>query len=187
VTAVAETQSKPATYSPTIIAIHWITALVIAAVFTAIELRGYAPKGSEARSLLIATHKSLGLLVLLLVVVRISIRTRILAPPITPALPLWQNALARLTHLTLYAAMIAMPLLGWLMTSAGGHPIPFFGLSLPPLIGENKELSHTLTEIHEFIGNALYYVIGLHAFAALAHHYVFHDNTLTRMLPRRTA
>jgi cytochrome b561 len=93
--------------------------------------------------------------------------------------------IGRLTHLTLYGAMLAMPLLGWLMTSAGGHPIPFFGLSLPPLIGENKELGRTLEDVHEFIGNALYYVIGLHAVAALAHHYAVRDNTLLRMMPMR--
>ena len=82
----------------------------------------------------------LGITVLLLVIVRIAIRTQNPAPPIVPAPPAWQNAIAHLTHLTLYAAMIAMPLLGWLMTSAGGHAVPFYGLSLPPLLGENKPL-----------------------------------------------
>ncbi len=177
--------SKATTYPHTIITLHWLTVLVIAGVFAAIEIRGYYPKGSDMRSLLTATHKSLGILVLVLTIVRITIRSRISAPTITPAPPAWQNAVAHLTHLTLYAALLAMPLLGWLMTSAGGHPIPFFGLSLPPLIGENKELAHNLEEVHEFIGNALYYVIGLHAVAALAHHYAFRDDTLTRMLPTR--
>ncbi len=174
--------SKATTYPQAIITLHWLTVLVIAGVFAAIEIRGYYPKGSDMRSLLTATHKSLGILVLLLTIVRIAIRSRTSAPTITPAPPAWQHAIASLTHLILYAALLAMPLLGWLMTSAGGHPIPFFGLSLPPLIGENKELGHTLEEVHEFIGNALYYIIGLHALAALVHHYVRKDNTLTRML-----
>ncbi|MET0639622.1 MAG: cytochrome b/b6 domain-containing protein, partial [Hyphomicrobium sp.] len=59
--------------------------------------------------------------------------------------------------------------------------VPFFGLTIPPIIGPDKELAHTLEEIHEFIGNALYYVIGLHALGALVHHYFLKDDTLLRM------
>lgn len=161
---------------------HWITALVIAAVFATIEIRGYYPRGSEMRDFLTASHKSLGMLVLLLVLIRINLIAGKSAPPIVPAPPAWQNTLARFIHLTLYAAMIAMPILGWLMTSAKGRPIPFFGLTVAPIISPDKELAHTLEEVHEFIGNALYYVIGLHAAGALVHHYLLKDNTLLRMV-----
>ncbi len=182
-TAATDRITSPApTYAPTLIALHWITVLVIATAFAAIELRGYYPRGSASRDLLTATHKSCGMLVLLLVIVRAGVAIRNPAPPIIPAPPAWQLVLSRLVHLTLYAAMIAMPLLGWSMSSAGGHPVPFFGLTIPPILGPDKELSKTLTGIHEFIGNALYYVIGLHALAALAHHYLLKDNTLLRML-----
>lgn len=181
-TATIDRSSRTGNYAPAIIAIHWLTVLVIAGAFAAIEIKGYYPKGSDTRALLTATHMSLGILVLLLTIVRLAIRSRNPAPAIIPAPPAWQHAIASLTHLILYAALLAMPLLGWIMTSAGGHSIPFFGLSLPPLIGEHKELAHTLEEVHEFIGNALYYIIGLHALAALVHHYVHKDNTLTRML-----
>ena len=169
-------------YEPGVIAIHWLTALVFVVVFTAIELRGYYPRGSETRDFLTATHKSFGMLILLLVLVRINLRAWKPTPPIVPPLPAWQHWLARVVHLTLYAAMIAMPLLGWLMTSAKGGTIPFFGLTVAPLISPDKALGHTLEEIHEFIGNALYYVIGLHAAAALFHHYLIKDNTLLRMM-----
>jgi cytochrome b561 len=183
VTAAAEPSTKTRTsYEPALIAIHWITVLVFIVIFSAIELRGYFPRGSATRDLLLATHKSCGMLILLLVLVRVVIRGRNPAPSIVPAPPAWQNGIAHLVHLTLYAAMIAMPLLGWAMTSAGDHPIPFFGLSVPPILAPNKELSKTLAEIHEFIGNALYFVIGFHALAALAHHYLLKDNTLLRMV-----
>lgn len=182
-TAAAEPSTKTRTsYEPALIAIHWITVLVFIVIFSAIELRGYFPRGSATRDLLLATHKSCGMLILLLVLVRVVIRGRNPAPSIVPAPPAWQNGIAHLVHLTLYAAMIAMPLLGWAMTSAGDHPIPFFGLSVPPILAPNKELSKTLAEIHEFIGNALYFVIGFHALAALAHHYLLKDNTLLRMV-----
>jgi cytochrome b561 len=78
-----------------------------------------------------------------------------------------------------------MPILGWLTLSAKGKVIPFFGLELPPLIGADKALARSLEDIHETIGTLGYYLIGLHAAAALFHHYITHDNTLWRMLPRR--
>ncbi len=86
-------------------------------------------------------------------------------------------------HYALYGLMLGLPLIGWLVLSLGGKPIPFFGLELPALVTENKGLSKQVKEIHETIGTIGYYLIGLHAFAALFHHYVFRDNTLRRMLP----
>ena len=90
---------------------------------------------------------------------------------------------AKLTHLALYAIMIGMPLLGWLVLSAAGKPIPFFGLELPALIGQNKPLASQLKDIHEVVGTAGYFLIAAHAAAALFHHYVQRDNTLLRMWP----
>jgi cytochrome b561 len=88
-------------------------------------------------------------------------------------------------HVALYALMIGMPLAGWLMLSAAAKPIPLFGLQLPALIGESKALADLIEEIHETGGTVGYYLIGLHAAAALFHHYVKRDNTLPRMLPSR--
>jgi cytochrome b561 len=79
--------------------------------------------------------------------------------------------------------MIVMPLLGWMILSGEGKPVPFFGMQLPALITENKELARQLEEIHELGGNIGYALVGLHAAAALVHHYFNHDNTLIRMLP----
>ncbi|MHB1092964.1 MAG: cytochrome b [Thiobacillus sp.] len=78
-----------------------------------------------------------------------------------------------------------MPLLGWLVLSAGGKPIPFFGLELPALIGENKALAKQLEERRETVGTLGYYLIGLHGVAALVHHYIKRDDTLIRRLPER--
>lgn len=186
VTTAIEPSTRATTYPPALIALHWITALVFVGIFAAVELHEFYPKGDPTRDLLMLVHKSLGLTILFLVVVRIFIRSRNPAPSIIPVPPAWQTAIAHSTHAALYAAMIAMPLLGWLMSNAAGRPAPFFGLELPFIIGENKDLARTLKEVHEFIGSALYYVIGLHAIAALAHHHVFKDNTLHRMLPQAT-
>lgn len=88
-------------------------------------------------------------------------------------------------HLALYVFMLAMPLLGWLLLSAEGEPVPFFGLELPALVGPDPALADSVEELHETIGTVGYYLVGLHAAAALFHHYFQRDNTLLRMLPQR--
>lgn len=153
------------------------------AVYAAIELRELFPKGSDPREAMKALHFMLGLSVLLLLTVRIYARVASPAPVITPALSTTQNLAAKLGHLALYIFMIVMPVLGWALLSAAGKPIPFFGLELPALIAENKELAKSLKEIHETVGELGYYLIAIHVLAALYHHHIRKDDTLTRMLP----
>lgn len=173
-------------YGSLSIAMHWLMLLLLAAVYACINLRELYPRGSDLREGLKTWHFMLGLAVLALVVLRMVIRWLGDAPRIQPQPALWQRRLAGLMHLALYAFMIAMPLLGWLTLSAAGKPIPFFGLSLPALVGADKALADSLKELHETIGTIGYYLIGLHAAAALFHHYVARDNTLSSMLPRRS-
>jgi cytochrome b561 len=90
--------------------------------------------------------------------------------------------LAKLMKLALYALMIGMPLMGWLTLSAQGQAIPFFGLQWPPLVDKGKSVADWAKEFHETGGTVGYFLIGLHAAAALFHHYVVRDNTLRRML-----
>jgi superoxide oxidase len=172
-------------YGSLSIGIHWLMLLLFVAVYAFIELRGIYPKDSGAREAMKTWHFMLGMLVFVLVWLRLAARFSGPAPVIQPQPPAWQEIPAKLLHLALYALMIILPLTGWLLLSASGKPIPFFGLQLPALIGENKDLAKTIKEIHETIGTAGYYLIGLHAAAALHHHYIMHDNTLTRMLPFR--
>lgn len=173
-------------YGSLSIAMHWLMLLLLVAVYACIELRGLYPRGSDLREGLKTWHFMLGLGVFALVFVRLAIRIAAGATPsIRPTPPLWQERLAGLMHLALYAFLIAMPLLGWLTLSAAGKPIPFFGLQLPALVGADKALTDSLKEVHETIGTIGYYLVGLHAAAALVHHYVNRDNTLLRMLPGR--
>ncbi len=165
------------------IALHWLMLLLIAAVYACIELREFYPKGSDIREGMKAWHFMLGLTVLALVIVRVIARVTGWTPRITSESKAWQNVLARSMHLALYLFMVCMPIAGWLVLSASGEPIPFFGLTLPPLMGENRDVAHQIKELHEAVGSVGYYLIGLHAFAALVHHYVMKDDTLRRMLP----
>lgn len=172
-------------YGSLSISLHWLMLLLIAAVYACIELRGIYPKGSDPREAIKVWHYMLGLSVLVLVFLRLALRLGAPVPRIEPEPPAWQGLLATLMHLGLYALMIVMPIMGWLLLSAEGKPIPFFGLELPALLSQSKNLAGTLKELHETIGTIGYVLIGLHAAAALFHHYVVRDNTLLRMLPRR--
>ena len=177
--------SSPSRYSPLSIALHWVMLLLIAAVYACIELKGNFPKGSDIREGLKYWHFVLGLCIFALVWLRLLGRLAGRTPAIQPAPPAWRTGLAHLMHLALYALMIGMPLLGWLLLNAEGKPAPFFGLELPLLVSKDHGLAESLEELHEFGGQAGYFLIGLHALAGLFHHYVVRDNTLARMLPGR--
>jgi len=174
-------------YGALMIGMHWLTLLLLVAVYACVELREFYPRGSELREGLESWHFMLGLSVFVLLFVRLALRfVSGPRPPVRPPLPAWQEHLAALMHLALYAFLLVMPLLGWLVLSAEGKPIPFFGMQWPALVGPDKGLADSLEEIHETIGTVGYYLVGLHAAAALVHHYVSRDNTLLRMLPRRS-
>lgn len=171
-------------YATLSIAVHWLMLLLLIGVYAAINLHDLAEKGSALRADLKIWHFALGMSVLALVALRLTARlVSGPAPRIGPAPPAWQQRLAEAMHLALYAFMIGMPLLGWFAVSAKGDPVAFYGMQLPLLIGPDKGLYRSLKDIHETIGTAGYYLIGLHAAAALFHHYVLRDNTLARMLP----
>jgi cytochrome b561 len=157
--------------------------LLIAAVYACIELRELFPKGSDPREGLKAWHFMLGLAVFFLAWVRLVIHLSSPAPRIEPLPSRWVSRSGKLMHVALYVLMIGLPLAGWLILSAAAKPVPFFGLQLPALVGESKALADLFKEIHETGATVGYFLIGLHAAAALFHHYVVRDNTLRRMLP----
>jgi cytochrome b561 len=175
--------NTPDRYGKLSVAMHWLMFLLLVAVYACIELRELYPKGSDPRNALKAWHFTLGLSVFALVWLRIALRLFQVTPAITPPIPGWQKVISKLVHFALYALMIGMPVAGWLILSGEGKPIPFYGMELPALMAKNKDLAHTLEEIHETAGTVGYYLIGLHALAGLYHHYFMRDNTLRRMLP----
>jgi cytochrome b561 len=178
-------RNTPDRYGTLSIGIHWSMLLLFVAVYACIELHEFFPKGSDLRATLNTWHFMLGLSVLALVLIRMVVHLTDIVPRIDPDPPKWQKQSAKLMHVALYALMIVMPLAGWLLLSAEGKPIPFFGLHLPSLIGKSKYLADLIKEIHEAGGTIGYFLIGLHATAALYHHYFLRDNTLRRMLPNR--
>ncbi|WP_028696267.1 cytochrome b [Pseudomonas cremoricolorata] len=173
----------PARYARLTIGLHWLTLVLLAAVYALIELRGLFPRDSAERDLMKALHFMLGLTVFAVVWVRLAARLRYKTPAIVPKPPAWQIGLAHLMHLLLYLLLLGMPLAGWLILSAAGKPIPFYGLELPALIDPNPDLAKFIKGWHVQVGRWGYWLIGLHALAGLYHHWVRRDNTLERMLP----
>lgn len=159
--------------------------VLIALTYAFVELRELFERGTPERSFMRKAHFSLGLMVLATVLLRVVVRWYGGTPPIVPSPAPWQRLAVKLSHGLLYALMLGMPLAGWLLLSLRGDAVPFFGLTLPPVAAENEALAKTLRGWHGDIGRAGYALIGLHAAAGLAHHYLRRDNTLRRMLPAR--
>lgn len=112
--------------------------LLLASVYSCIELKGIFPRGSDAHQAMKDRHFMLGLSVFTLVWMRLVLRLAGPMPRIEPKPAAWRSLSAKLIHIALYGFMISMPLLGWLMLSAGGKPIHFFGMEIPALIGQKK-------------------------------------------------
>ena len=170
-------------YSRPLILLHWVTVLLLVAVYAAMELRGYAPRGGLLRDVMKQGHFVLGLSLLALVPLRLGLRWRGGVPPAEVALPRWQQRLAGGTHVLLYLFLVAMPLLGWLLVSAEGRTVALSGLPLPALVAPDRGFAEQLEDWHEAVATLGYVLIGAHAGAALAHHYLLGHATLRRMLP----
>ncbi|MGA8148184.1 MAG: cytochrome b [Gallionellaceae bacterium] len=174
--------NEPAIYSAPRRLLHWGMALLLIAMIVGVELHDSFPKGSTLRSLLMDVHTQFGLLVFLLIWPRLLLAWRGNKPPVVPQLPAWQEKLAALIHFALYASMASLPVIGVLVIQSGDKSVSLLGLQLPQLIGANKDVSHNLREVHETLGNIVIGLIVLHVAAAVWHHRILRDNTLTRML-----
>jgi len=168
-------------YHPASIFLHWFVFLLVIAAFIAIELKGQFPKGSEPRELCKTVHCVFGQLIFIAMAIRLMIRLIYGVPkPIHPKLLF--ISLAKTMHWLMYALLLISPIFGILYFQYGGKEIHFFGLVWPQLVTPNPEMKKTVEGIHEFLGNSLYFLIGIHALAGLWQHYILKDDTLRRML-----
>jgi cytochrome b561 len=174
-------------FSLPLIALHWLTLALLVLVYASAELREIFPKGSAGRASLRSWHEAFGLAVFGLVWLRLLVRTFSRAPLISPLPPRWQAALATAVHVALYGLMIVLPLSGWLMLNADGKAVTWLGYDLPTLVAASRPLARNIKEVHEAVASVGYALIGVHAAAALFHHYVVRDNTLRLMLPTARA
>ena len=166
--------------------LHWTIAALILSIGAVGLAMGELPR-SPKWFWVYTLHKSLGLTVLALVLVRIAWRLYAGAPPPVAGTPRWQARLASFTHGAIYVLILAMPLSGWLYDSASGlRPFRWFGLAeVPKLSPPHEALADAMHETHELLFWVLIALVIGHAGAALYHHFVRRDATLARMLPRR--
>ncbi|MEO8810662.1 MAG: cytochrome b [Rhodanobacter sp.] len=161
---------------------HWIIALAILCNGTFGLLMDLAASPMQKINWL-ALHKSIGLTVLALVLLRIFWRWGDGRPAEEPA-PRWQMLAARAVHGLLYVVILAIPLSGWWFNSVSGKPLQWFKLfNLPPLAAKDAGLRHFAHGVHEYLFWFLLLVLVAHVGAALKHHVLDNDNVLRRMLP----
>ncbi len=176
---------QPTGYAGIQKALHWLTAvLVVAMIGVGLALPRIGP--GPMTNILYEVHKSTGMLVLALVLVRLAVRWRLGAPPPDPGLPAWQRRAAAASHALLYVLLVLMPVTGWAATSACCRPVEFLWTvpaTLP--VPADNALAKQVFLLHYAMAFALAGLVALHAAAALHHHLVRGDDTLRRMLPGR--
>lgn len=168
--------------------LHWIIAvLVICALCAGFLLWSYgfeglmASFGQNATNAIYKYHKTAGVLILFLMLLRLALRLVLGAPPAPSTLTPNVAAIARATHLAFYVLLILMAVVGWLATSAGGFPVEFFNTEMPALIGKNEALSGVLYRIHGILGLLIGGLVVLHAAAALRHWLILKDGVMQRI------
>ncbi|SFN11528.1 cytochrome b [Dokdonella immobilis] len=162
--------------------LHWLMALGILGNGVLGLIMDEMPRGMTKLNTF-AIHKSIGLTVLALLILRVSWRLFDRAPPDEP-MPRWQRLAAHATHGVLYLLMLAIPLSGWIYNSLHGYPLQWFKwFNLPALMEKNEALSDIAGETHEVLFFVLLAVLAAHVGGALVHHWFERDNTLLRMLP----
>jgi cytochrome b561 len=142
------------------------------------------PIGAHKLALL-ARHKSFGMTVLMLAILRLLWRLKNPPPELPGHMTSLERKLARATHIAFYVLLFAMPLTGWMMSSAKKYSVSWFGLfTWPNLIGKNEAAFDFLRATHDTMSVILLSIAVLHILAALKHHFWNKDNVLLRMLPQ---
>ncbi|MDD9899734.1 MAG: cytochrome b [Alphaproteobacteria bacterium] len=175
-------KNSAARYGSVTKALHWFSAVLVFCLLAIGLTMGDAPLADRIR--LYNLHKSLGILVLALSLSRVVWHIFSKKPALVASLKPYEKKAAHVAHVLLYAALLGMPMSGWLMSSAHGRSVSFFGLfQLPDFVTQNPALAERLETVHETMAYALMAMIALHVVAAIKHHVIDKDNTLRRMLP----
>ena len=173
-----------ASYSSVAKLLHWLVASLIISQYVIAELAEYAGDSGEVvqKLALLANHKSIGMTVLFLSALRLTWRLFNKPPALPQSMPSWQQTASHITHWAIYALIFALPLSGWLMSSANAYSVSWFNVFVfPDLVGADKSLASLFHNVHEILGKLLFCLVLLHVFAALKHHFFDKDGVLTRM------
>jgi cytochrome b561 len=161
---------------------HWVmAALILAQIALGIAAANW--RISPTKIELFVWHKSIGVLILVLVALRLVWRLANTTPAL-PSMPAWEALAARVSHALLYALMIALPVTGWIVNSAANIPFRIFWLvPLPAIVAPDEALADQVADVHGWLSGLLAVVLVVHVAAALRHHFVKRNTVLARMLP----
>ena len=172
-----------AQYTPVAKILHWVIAALIVTQFVLAWSAEDLPLGMHKLALF-ARHKSFGMTILMLAIVRVAWRFMHPPPALPPGMTAVERLLARATHVAFYVLLFVMPLTGWMMSSAKNYSVSWFGMfTWPNLISQSDRAFALLRGTHDILSWALLGIAVLHIAAALKHHFWNKDNVLTRMLP----
>jgi cytochrome b561 len=166
--------------------LHWIIVLLIIAQYVLAEAAEELPLGVQKFETY-ARHKSIGVTILGLAVLRLLWRWMNPTPELPSTLKPYERFLARAAHFGLYAFLFLQPITGWIMSNAENYPVSYFGwFTLPNLVAPDKEFGEVMEEVHEALFKGMLVIAVLHVGAALKHHFWLKDDVLKRMLPFRS-
>ena len=171
--------------------IHWLIVALIITQYVLATLahnaehdRATHPAAALQQLALLARHKSVGLTIFALAVLRLLWRWYSPPPPFPPTMPRWQVNAARLTHYAFYALLFLLPISGLVMSAASNYPVSYFGLfTIPNVVAPDEALKEVMKERHEMLFDILVVVAIVHVIAAFKHHFVDRDDVFRRMLP----
>ena len=176
----------PSRYTRTAIALHWVVALLLLGQFAFGLMLGDIPRGTPARGYYVNLHKSSGILIGLLILLRLGWRLTHTPPPLPGGMPRWQRHAARASHIALYACMLALPLSGYLASNFSKHGVKFFNLvRWAPWGPDDKTLYAVFNGAHHLAALLLALLVGVHVLAVAKHMLVDRDRLLLRMWPQR--
>ncbi|MEO8995652.1 MAG: cytochrome b [Rhodanobacter sp.] len=162
---------------------HWLIFALISGSFVIGFYMADLPM-SPQKLQLVSWHKWNGVTIFVLVLLRLTWRLTHTPPPLPAGMAAWQQRAAEASHRLLYLLILAMPLTGWLMSSAKGVQTVWFGIvPLPDLLEKNRPLGKALEEVHAALGIIILIFVAVHVLAALKHHFIDRDDVLARMLP----
>lgn len=177
-----EKENPIESYTATAVMLHWVTAALIISA-TVLGIYMHELPFSPFKLKLYSYHKWIGVTVVMLAPVRLAWRYSHRPPGLPANMPSWEKNAAKLAHGALYAFMIAVPLTGWVMSSAHGFQTVYLGvLPIPDLLGKDKELAEALEKVHAILNFIFMALVLTHVAAALKHHFINKDNVLARML-----
>jgi cytochrome b561 len=168
--------------------LHWLIVVLVVLALSVGGTIGYlgfdglrAAFGPAGTDFIYTSHKTLGVLILGFMVLRLLARIGFGKPAYAQPLPAPQRIASGIVHWLFYVVLLAMPVLGWMATASGGYPVHLFNIELPGLIGRNKELSDQLFLLHRYTAYVLIGLIVLHVAGALYHWRVRRDEVMQRM------